>query len=157
MKAIFAIDSAGGMGKDGKLPWPRMQGDLAHFARLTTGGTVIMGRGTYESSDMPCPLPNRKNVVLSKTLPRVKPGMALCRSVADLEAYGADAWVIGGAGVLRELWPRITEAYVTLVHGEFAADAVFDQSLLDELEQVSTETSSKDFTIKHFKRKCTNT
>lgn len=145
------------MGKDGKLPWPKMKGDLAHFARLTAGGTVIMGRGTYESSDMPCPLPNRKNVVLSKTLPRVKPGMALCRSVDDLTEYGDAAWVIGGAGVLHELWPAITEAYVTVVNGKFAADAQFNIALLDELETVGIESSNEHFTIKHMKRPCSNT
>ena len=154
MKAIFAVDQAGGMGKDGCLPWPKMKGDLAHFARLTTGGIVIMGRGTYESGDMPCPLPNRKNVVLSKTLPRVKPGMALCRSVADLAPYSENAWVIGGAGVLRELWPQIDEVWLTVVSGKFPADTTFDLNLINnQFVLKHTETTTEQFQIQKWVRK----
>lgn len=52
------------IGKDGKLPWNNPE-DLANFKRLTMGGTIVMGRKTYESIGRP--LPNRRNIVLSST------------------------------------------------------------------------------------------
>ena len=129
MKAIFATDEAGGMGLNGGLPWPKMRGDLAHFARTTEKGLVIMGRGTYESS-MPMPLPNRKCVVLSRTLGHVQPGVILARAVADLDYhiqhYRLTPWVIGGGMVLRELWSQITEVSLTVIDGTFESDTHFD-------------------------------
>lgn len=51
----------------GELPWPRLSEDLARFAALTRGHSIIMGRNTFESSEVGgVPLPGRRNVVLSR-------------------------------------------------------------------------------------------
>jgi len=50
------------IGIEGKLPW-HLPEDLQNFKRLTTGGTIVMGRKTYDSIGRP--LPNRRNIVLS--------------------------------------------------------------------------------------------
>ena len=53
------------IGADGKLPW-RLPEDMALFRELTTGGTVVMGRRTWESlPERFRPLPGRTNVVLT--------------------------------------------------------------------------------------------
>ena len=62
---IWAQDKNGGIGKDGKLPW-HITEDLKNFKSLTLHSTIIMGRKTWESLPIK-PLPNRKNIVLSKT------------------------------------------------------------------------------------------
>jgi dihydrofolate reductase len=48
--------------------------DLKRFKALTTGHTIIMGRNTYLSLPKGA-LPNRRNVVLSKTMWNVECGM----------------------------------------------------------------------------------
>ena len=62
---IWAQDKNGGIGKDGKLPW-HISEDLKNFKSLTLHSTIIMGRKTWESLPIK-PLPDRNNIVLSKT------------------------------------------------------------------------------------------
>ena len=60
---IVAIGKNRESGKGNKLLW-HIPEDLKNFKEITTGKTVIMGRKTFESIGRP--LPNRKNIVLSK-------------------------------------------------------------------------------------------
>jgi len=64
---IVAMDKNNLIGNNGKLPW-KIAEDMEFFKKVTTGSCVIMGRKTYESIGKP--LPHRKNVVISKTLPQ---------------------------------------------------------------------------------------
>jgi dihydrofolate reductase/thymidylate synthase len=64
---IVAHDANGGIAKDNKIPWSIPQ-DLKHFKKLTENNVVVMGRKTYDSlPDNYRPLPNRINIVLSKS------------------------------------------------------------------------------------------
>lgn len=63
---IAGISIENCIGKNGTLPWHIPQ-DMRHFRELTTGHCVIMGRKTWESIPAKYrPLPNRKNVVISR-------------------------------------------------------------------------------------------
>ena len=62
---IWAQDENGGIGQDGKLPW-HISEDLKNFKALTLNSTIIMGRKTWDSLPIK-PLPNRKNIILSRT------------------------------------------------------------------------------------------
>lgn len=53
------------IGNHGQIPW-RISEDLSHFANLTKGHPVIMGRKTYES--LPSPLKDRTVIVVSRSL-----------------------------------------------------------------------------------------
>ena len=60
---IVAIGKNNEIGKNNQLLW-HIPEDLKNFKKITTGKTVIMGRNTYESIGRP--LPNRKNIVLTR-------------------------------------------------------------------------------------------
>lgn len=70
---IVAMDSRGGIGKNGKLPW-KLPKDMAYFHKLTTTtvdpkkiNAVLMGRKNWESIPSKFrPLKGRINVVLSR-------------------------------------------------------------------------------------------
>src|SRR5690606_22181193 len=64
MIAVVAMNDAGCIGRGGSLPWHRPE-DLAFFKRTTRGGTVVMGRRTWDSLPRK-PLPERDNVVLTR-------------------------------------------------------------------------------------------
>jgi len=132
LKAIFAFAEDGSFGCDDGLPWPKIPEDFRQFKTKTLGHTVIMGRGTWESNGMPKPLPGRKNVVLSSS-PVTFPAGADCVWIQDpcQAASFQDAWIIGGIGTLNALWPLVTEAHVTRVHGKFDAPVKFDISKLE--------------------------
>ena len=64
MKAIAAMSLNRVIGRDGKIPW-HLPEDFKWFKQLTTGHFVLMGRKTFESLGKP--LPNRTNIVLTRT------------------------------------------------------------------------------------------
>jgi dihydrofolate reductase len=64
---VVAYGENRGIGFQGRLPW-RLPSDMRRFRELTIGGTVLMGRKTYQSlPDAYRPLPGRRNVVVSAT------------------------------------------------------------------------------------------
>ena len=61
---IVAIAENYAIGKDGKLPW-HYSSDLKYFKETTTGNVIVMGARTWDSIGRP--LPNRLNILLSRT------------------------------------------------------------------------------------------
>ena len=121
---IAAIAQNGVIGREGQLPW-RLPDDLARFKRLTTGKTVVMGRKTYESIGKP--LPNRTNLVLTRTLAEI-PGCTIVRTVeAALAAcaHEPELWVIGGEAVYAAFLDRADALELTHVEAEVEGDARF--------------------------------
>jgi len=100
---VWAQARDGVIGRDGTLPW-QLPEDMAHFRALTTGGTVVMGRRTWESLPPKFrPLPGRRNVVLTSQPSYDAPGAEIVTSLAA--ALTGAVWVIGGAAVYREALP----------------------------------------------------
>jgi len=67
IELIAAVGPRWELGLDGGMPWGRIKGDLALFARVTKGKAVIMGRKTWESlPDAYRPLKGRLNVVMTR-------------------------------------------------------------------------------------------
>lgn len=62
-KAIAAMSLNRVIGADGKIPW-HLPDDFKWFKQTTLGNVVVMGRKTFESLGRP--LPNRKNLVMTK-------------------------------------------------------------------------------------------
>jgi dihydrofolate reductase len=113
------------IGRDGGLPW-RLPSDMKHFRELTTGGTVVMGRKTYES--IPArfrPLPERRNLVLSSTLSALDGAEVFGSLDAALADAGDDCFVIGGGATYAEALPRAARVYATEVAGDVAGDTYF--------------------------------
>jgi len=104
---IWAQSANGVIGADGQLPW-RIPEDLAHFRMLTDGGTVVMGRATWESLPPRFrPLPGRRNVVLTRQQDWSAPGAVVAHTLDEaLTSADGDVWVIGGASVYAAALPR---------------------------------------------------
>ncbi len=134
MKLIVAVDENWGIGKDGDL-LEKISEDLKYFKQKTTGKTVIMGRVTFESLPNRKPLPNRKNIVLSKSKEITEEGITLCGSVEELlkeiESEESDnIFVMGGAKIYELLLPYCKKAYITKIYKKYEADRYFKN--LDE-------------------------
>lgn len=122
---VVAYDRQRGIGADNDLLWQRdLPADLAHFKKLTTGKSIIMGRKTFESIGSR-PLPNRQNIVLAHT----PTGVEKVLTAASLDAAYAIAQyepvIIGGESVFREALSDVDTIYVTEVDAEFPQATVF--------------------------------
>ena len=154
MKAIFAIDAIGGFGAGKGLPWPHCSADLQRFKKLTSGATVVMGSGTW-NSNMPTPLPNRRNIVLSRSM-ESNEKCDVYRNITELTMnlkQDEPTWVIGGAETLWKLRPQIKEVYLTRFKILTRSTVTMPiASFLDEFELVSSEDFG-DHTLDIYKRK----
>lgn len=144
MKSIVvAYDKQRGIGAANDLLWQRdLPADLAHFKALTTGGTVIMGRKTYESIGRP--LPNRQNIVVSRS-GFSAPDVLTVGSLA--EAYAAaehDIFVIGGGEIYAQSLADMDTVYATEVHETFPQATVFFPPLPDGWREVAREQHVRD-------------
>lgn len=140
INAIFAMDEAGGMGYQGKLPWGLNRKDLNWFKANTIDSIVVMGRGTWESKDMPSPLPKRTNwVVTSGTIDPVFHGAQLwngdpyelCLKL-EKENPKKAIWVIGGAKLLMSMAGKFDRMYVSYIYGNYNCDTYIDFAKLSE-------------------------
>lgn len=139
----------------GALPWPRLKGDLVHFASLTRGHAVIMGRNTFESSEVGgVALPGRRNIVLSRNTGWVPPSgvvhaenwreaLLLANSAFGGAGYddGAATTEAGSTGVLKNIFVvggeglyrcaledgRVRWIFATEVEGDWDGDSFFPE------------------------------
>ena len=119
-----------------------------------------MGRKTWDSLPKK-PLPNRTNIVLSRTVKQLE-GAQVFADVDSLLEYTAKAegkvFVIGGAEIYRELLPHCDEAYITRIYENFHGDVFFEDIGRDkdwELAEASPVVFSECRNIRffHYKRK----
>ena len=118
---IAATSHDGLIGVDGRLPW-HCPADLKWFRTNTVGKAVIMGRKTYESIGKP--LPNRRNIVISRTLYST-PDVTVVRSLQDaldLLYPIEEAMIIGGGSIYAEALPLATMLYLTRIPDDLCED-----------------------------------
>lgn len=125
MKAIVAaLDRHNGIGADNDLLWQRdLPADLAHFKRLTTGRTIIMGRKTFESIGRP--LPERENIVVSSQPTGVKGVLTALSLPAAYALARNDIYIIGGGQIYQQTIDDVDKLYITYVDAEFPQATVF--------------------------------
>jgi dihydrofolate reductase len=121
---IVALDAMRGIGVNNTLPW-RLPEDLAHFKRLTSGHPIIMGRKTFDSIGRP--LPNRRNIVVTRNGAWRHDGVDAVASLADAVALAGagDAFIIGGAQIFAESMDLAERIIVTEIDHTFACDTFF--------------------------------
>lgn len=127
---VVAIAQNNCIGKDGTLPW-HLPEDLKHFKKVTTGHTVLMGRKTWESlPEKFRPLPNRKNVVVTRREGYDVPeGVDVYNSIdAALNAHaGEDIMIIGGGQIYAQTIDHADTLFITHVHQDVDGDAFFPE------------------------------
>jgi dihydrofolate reductase len=121
---VVAIDRAGGIGVDNRLPW-HLPEDLAHFKRVTSGHAILMGRRTFDSIGRP--LPNRRNIVITRNADWACPGVQTCASLPEALRLvaGSPAFIIGGAQIFSESMELVEQLIVTEIDKTFECDTFF--------------------------------
>ena len=122
---VAAVAANGIIGASGKLPW-HIPEELKHFKRLTLGHPVIMGRRTWES--LKGPLPQRENIVVTRSPGYEAPGAAVANSLdaaLALCAGEAVAFVIGGTRLFEESLPIAAGMVLTEIQRDYEGDTWF--------------------------------
>lgn len=125
---IAAVAQQRAIGKNNDL-LIRLPEDMARFKALTLGHTVIMGRKTWDS--IPArfrPLPQRRNIVLSRQPGLVLPGAEVFASLDQAIAAcagEAQVFVMGGAEIYAQALPLAQGLELTEIDAAFEADSFF--------------------------------
>ena len=123
---VVAISSNNAIGKDNQLLW-HLPADLKHFKNITSGHTIIMGRKTYDSIGKP--LPNRRNIVITRQKGLQIEGIEVVNSLAEALSLckQEEVYIIGGAEIYRQAISLCDKIELTRVHQDFDADAFFPE------------------------------
>ncbi len=119
-----------GIGFDNKLMW-RQSADLKRFKELTTGHTIVMGRKTFDSIGKP--LPNRKNIIISRNADLKIEGCIVVNSIESALQLAqneseSDVFIIGGGEIYALTLPISNTLYVTEINTDLKeADAFFPE------------------------------
>ena len=133
---VVAISGNYAIGKDNQLLW-HLPKDLKHFKNITAGGTVIMGRKTFDSVGRP--LPKRRNIVVTRQDMEIA-GCEVVKSLAEAVALcktEAEVFIVGGAEIYRQAMAITDRIYLTIVHHNFDADTFFPE--IDYKDWTETE------------------
>ena len=137
---IVAHDLDNGIGINNTLPW-HLPIDMQYFKKVTTNTTkpkknaVIMGRNTWESiPEKFRPLPNRKNIVLSRSQNIINDAdiansLDQALDLCNIDKTIDQIFVIGGSQVYQDalVHDLCDTLYVTKVYGRFNCDVSFPE------------------------------
>ncbi|MBT7391077.1 MAG: type 3 dihydrofolate reductase [Gammaproteobacteria bacterium] len=149
LSIVVAMDENRLIGKDNKLPW-HLPADLAYFKKITTGKSIVMGRKTYDSIGRP--LPNRRNIVISRNSKTLITGCEVLSSIDEMLSITKDedeVMIIGGASLCEQLLPQVSRLYITKIEGKFDGDVYFPEYNEADWRQVSCESHLPDDLNEH--------
>ena len=146
LNIIVAISENNAIGIAGDLLC-YLPNDLKHFKELTSGATVVMGKTTFFSLPRR-PLPNRRNIVLTRDETFTHEGTEVAHSIQQIQQMIADdkkIFIIGGGQVYQQFMNQVDRLYITLIHHTFEqADTFFPQIDEQVWERVSEEYNKAD-------------
>lgn len=119
---VYAKSKNGVIGLNNTIPW-RCSADLAEFKRTTMGGTVIMGRKTWESLPVK-PLPDRQCIVVTNQPGYEAKGAEVAHSLEDALGLANNyrVFIIGGASLYQQGMQYAHTIYETTVQVDVEGD-----------------------------------
>ncbi|MDR3519719.1 MAG: dihydrofolate reductase [Candidatus Pacebacteria bacterium] len=157
---IAAIGKNNELGKSNTLLW-KLPADMEHFKKITLAHTVIMGRKTFESIGRP--LPNRKNIVITRDANYKKEGVEIVHSLSEaLDIVGNDqeeVFIIGGGELYAQTMPVAEKLYITHVDAaDKDADIFFPEIIpivwneISHIEHKKDEKNPFDYTFSVYEK-----
>lgn len=159
---IVAVDLENGIGFDNKLPW-KFSKDMIFFKEKTIGNknnAIVMGRNTYESIRKP--LPDRVNIVISKTMTKFPEGIINYNDPYEITKLTNfdEIWIIGGSQIYNYFLSKsdiLNEIYITKINKKYNCDTFFpklhddfiksENKIVMDLDKKSNEKAILNFGI----------
>jgi dihydrofolate reductase len=143
---LVAMDRNHVIGFDNGMPW-HLPADLQFFKAKTTGNKMIMGRKTYESIGKP--LPNRKNIVLTRKHTDFPEGIEVINDLETVKNWnaenpGEELFVIGGGKIFDQAISYADRMYITWIDAAFEGDTFFPEFQENEWQLTSKEKGIKN-------------
>ncbi len=135
------------IGNKNSIPWDIPE-DFKWVKKMTSGQAIVMGRKTFESIGRP--LPNRDNIIISRTLDRID-GAIVFNDLEAVKEYKTDRqiWIFGGAEIYKMALPYCKDLYLTVIKKDVDGDAFFPPfEDLFELKEIIRD--EEEFTINHY-------
>ncbi len=121
---IACVDSGGGIGREGAIPWC-LPPDMKYFRQRSIGGAVIMGRKTFQS--MGCrQLRHRRNIVVSSTqFEGVITYSSFEEAIQFARTLDMPICAIGGSMIYEQAMDIADVAYITRIDADYECDTFF--------------------------------
>ncbi len=151
LTAIVAMTEDRVIGARGALPW-HLPSDLAFFKRTTSGHPIVMGRKTFESIGRP--LPERRNIVLTRDSAWSAKGVEVIRDPGDLEKLAdldGTVFVIGGSEIYAAFMHQLDELLISHVIGNYEGDTWFPEFEKSFPGRELLETHPDFTVVRHFR------
>ncbi len=134
---IAALDKGRVIGSEGSIPW-NIQEDLNYFKEKTTNKAIIMGRKTYESIGRP--LPNRLNIVMTRSIEEIK-GVKIAldkeKALEEAKRFSSEIFIIGGEFIYKEFMELASVMLLTEIDLKTKGDAFFPKWNKSEWKEAS--------------------
>lgn len=154
MNLIVNVSENWAIGKGNSLLFHLSQ-DMKFFKEHTSGKTIVMGRKTLESLPGSKPLPNRKNIVLTRNSDYHPEGVTVYNSIDEFlkdNSNTDDVYVIGGESIYRDFLPYCNKAFITKVDATVNDADAFMVNLDShpdwEIESIGEELEEKGYTFR---------
>ncbi|MFV5901311.1 dihydrofolate reductase [Staphylococcus gallinarum] len=141
LSILVAHDQQRVIGIDNKLPW-HLPNDLKHVKSLTTDNTLVMGRATFDSIGKP--LPNRRNVILTRNKAFHHEGVDVIHSIDEIFELPGHVFIFGGQTLFEALIDQVDDMYITVIEDKFNGDTFFPPYTFEEWEVESAVTGELD-------------
>ncbi len=145
------------IGIDNKMPW-HISADLKHFKEITSTYPILMGKNTFLSIGRA--LPNRRNIVISKTM-KSQDNIECVDSIESALNLVHDSpkiMIIGGGHIYKETLDLANVLHITVVEKTFNGDTYFPSwegkgfDLVDKSKTFTDEKSNLKFHFETWKR-----
>lgn len=135
LSILVAHDQQRVIGVNNQLPW-HLPSDLKHVKSLTTGNTLVMGRATFESIGKP--LPNRRNVVLTRNKSFKPEGVDVIHSFEEIYNLPGHVFIFGGQSLFEEMMDKVDDMYITVIEDKYNGDTFFPPYTFKDWEVASS-------------------
>lgn len=158
LKIIAMIDMNFGLAdSEGNLLY-NIPEEMKHFRETTEGHICVFGRKTVETLPDKKPLPNRRNILMTRNLENSIAGFESVTKVEDILklAKEDDVYICGGGEIYKEFLPYADKLIISHVH-EINLDAriffpyfTYKEWSIESVEVINKEHS---FAITNYNRK----
>lgn len=127
---VAARASNGVIGRGLEIPW-RVKGEQKLFKQITLGGTLIMGRKTFDSIGRP--LPGRRTIIISRSADLHVEGCDVTDSLdSALSLAHTDSrpiFIVGGGDIYRQALERqlVDTVHLTTIEQAVDGDITFPE------------------------------